>query len=71
MANNKPYYCETCDSTEQHRQLSNSEKTWLKGQIHVRNVDAYIMCVREGCRNLRTGWDKRPFTPPLRVPPHP
>jgi hypothetical protein len=71
MASDKPIYCSTCDSFEPHRPLSGAEKTWLKDRIRARNVDNYLMCTAQGCRNLRTGMNKAPFAPELRVPPPP
>lgn len=61
-------YCNTCESDEQHRRLTDDEKAWLKNFTRRKTVEDFFMCTAPGCRNLRTGWDKRPFTPVLRVP---
>jgi hypothetical protein len=61
-------YCNTCKSDEQHRRLTNDEKSWLKNLIRRKTVEEFFMCTAPGCRNLRTGFNKRPFDPVLRVP---
>jgi hypothetical protein len=61
-------YCYTCDSDEQHRPLTAPEKVWLKSQTHQRNVEGTFMCKAPSCRNVRTGFNKRPYEPVIRVP---
>lgn len=63
-----PKYCYTCDSDEEHRPLTAKEKVWLKNRTGRRSVEEFVMCTAEGCRNLRTGFDKHPFDPVIRVP---
>jgi hypothetical protein len=63
-----PKYCSTCDSDEEHRPLSTKEKVWLKNRTGRKSVEEFVMCMAQGCRNLRTGFDKRPFDPVIRVP---
>ncbi|MFB7534570.1 hypothetical protein ACFC0C_41515 [Streptomyces sp. NPDC056178] len=61
-------YCYTCESDEQHRRLNATEKVWLKNRTGRRTVEEFFMCKAPGCRNLRTGFNKRPFDPVIRVP---
>lgn len=61
-------YCFTCDSDERHRALTTDEKVWLKALTGRRTVEEFFMCGATGCRNLRTGFNKRPFDPVIRVP---
>lgn len=61
-------YCFTCDSDEQHRALTTNEKVWLRAHTGRRAVEEFFMCGAPGCRNLRTGFNKRPFVPVIRVP---
>lgn len=61
-------YCYTCDADEPHRPLTGPEKAWLKSQTGQKNVDGYFMCEAPKCRNIRTGFNKRPFDPVIRVP---
>lgn len=61
-------YCHTCDSDERHRPLTADEKTWLKGKAGRSKVDEFHMCEAEGCRNVRSGYNKRPFEPVIRIP---
>ena len=68
MARAKKMYCFTCASDEQHRQLSADEQSWLRGRTGRRHVGDFFVCVAPGCRNLRTGFDKRPFADTIRLP---
>ncbi|MET7642549.1 hypothetical protein ABZS83_02665 [Streptomyces sp. NPDC005426] len=61
-------YCFTCDSDEQHRPLTGNEKVWLKNRTGRRTVDEFFMCTAPSCRNVRSGFNKRPFEPVIRVP---
>jgi hypothetical protein len=61
-------YCYTCGTDEEHRFLTDSEKTWVKAKTGKRFVDDVLMCTAPGCRNLRTGPDKHPFDPIIRLP---
>ncbi|AXE82092.1 hypothetical protein [Streptomyces atratus] len=61
-------YCYTCESDEQHRRLNATEKAWLKNRTGRKTVEEFFMCKASGCRNLRTGFNKRPFDPVIRVP---
>ncbi|MFJ6360895.1 hypothetical protein ACIQIE_06855 [Streptomyces globisporus] len=62
-------YCYTCDSDEQHRSLTATEKTWLRGRTGRRSVDEFFVCEAPECRNVRSGFNKHPFDPVIRVPP--
>lgn len=62
-------YCYTCDSDEQHRPLTGKEEAWLRQRTGQRNVDGHFMCTAPACRNIRTGFDKHPYEPVIRVPP--
>ncbi|MDH2393093.1 hypothetical protein QCN29_30820 [Streptomyces sp. HNM0663] len=61
-------YCYTCQSDEQHRPLMADEKIRLKNRTGRKNVDDVFMCTAPNCRNLRTGFNKRPFDPVIRMP---
>ncbi|MEO3756505.1 hypothetical protein [Streptomyces sp. B6B3] len=61
-------YCWTCDSDETHRNLTDAESTWLKNRLGRKFVNEFFMCEASGCRNLRTGLNKKPFDVPIRVP---
>lgn len=61
-------YCYTCDTDEEHRPLTAAEKVWLKNETGLKNVEDVFMCTKPGCRNLRTGFNKRPFDPVIRLP---
>ncbi|MGW3658937.1 hypothetical protein ACWD6R_26115 [Streptomyces sp. NPDC005151] len=61
-------YCFTCDSDEQHRPLTRNEKVWLKNRTGRRTVEEFFMCKAPSCRNVRSGFNKRPFDPVIRVP---
>ncbi|MFE7245990.1 hypothetical protein ACWD4L_39490 [Streptomyces sp. NPDC002596] len=61
-------YCYTCDSDEQHRPLTRDEKVWLKNRTGRRTVEEFFMCKAPSCRNVRSGFNKRPFDPVIRVP---
>ncbi|MFE4336284.1 MULTISPECIES: hypothetical protein [unclassified Streptomyces] len=61
-------YCYTCESDEEHRRLNATEKVWLKKRTGRKTVEEFFMCKAPGCRNLRTGFNKRPFEPVIRVP---
>lgn len=60
--------CSTCKRDEEHRPLTRSEKDWAKEQTGRKNVDDFLVCTAEGCRNLRTTWTPRPFKSILRLP---
>ncbi len=60
--------CVTCNSDEEHRPLTDSEKDWLKKKTGRKYVDEFLVCMAAGCRNLRTGSNKRPFKSHLRLP---
>ncbi|MDQ0793363.1 hypothetical protein [Streptomyces sp. B1I3] len=64
----RPMYCSTCDSDEEHRSLTPGEKAWLKDRTGRKAVEEFFMCKAPECRNLRTGFNKRPFDPVIRVP---
>ncbi|RKN40519.1 hypothetical protein [Streptomyces hoynatensis] len=61
-------YCFTCGSGEPHRRLNDKEKDWLKKRLGRKSVDEFFICVAPGCRNTRTGLNKKPFDSPIRVP---
>ncbi|GGY89779.1 hypothetical protein [Streptomyces nitrosporeus] len=61
-------YCYTCDSDEHHRPLTENEKVWLRDETGRRKVDEFFMCTAPKCRNVRSGFNKRPFDPVRRVP---
>ncbi|MER5985745.1 hypothetical protein [Streptomyces sp. NPDC001787] len=61
-------YCYTCDSDEQHRPLTSLEKAWLKSQTRQKNVEGLFMCKAPSCRNVRSGFNKRPYDPVIRIP---
>lgn len=61
-------YCRTCDSDEEHRRLHPAEKDWLKELTGRKYVEEFFMCTAPDCRNLRTGFNKRPFVSVVRVP---
>ncbi|MFD3638958.1 hypothetical protein [Streptomyces griseus] len=61
-------YCATCDSDEQHRPLTADEKTWLRARTGRRSVDEFFVCKVPNCRNVRSGFNKHPFAPVIRVP---
>ncbi|WP_438293809.1 hypothetical protein [Streptomyces sp. HUAS TT7] len=61
-------YCDTCKSDEEHRPLDAEEKAWLRHRTGRKNVEDVWVCMRPGCRNLRTGFDKRPFAGHIRLP---
>lgn len=61
-------YCYTCGSHEEHRPLTDVEKVWLREKADKKYVDDVLMCKKPGCRNLRTGFDKHPFDPVIRLP---
>jgi hypothetical protein len=61
-------YCDTCKSHEEHRQLEPKEKDRLIRRTGRRKVDEFLVCTKPGCRNLRTGFDKRPFGDHIRLP---
>ncbi|MFE2282179.1 hypothetical protein ACFXAE_34080 [Streptomyces sp. NPDC059454] len=68
-------FCWTCDSEQQHRQLNKAEQEELKKRLGRVSVSEFRLCVNvldpdtgKQCRNLRTGWDKKPFTPPIKMP---
>ncbi|MFE9867946.1 hypothetical protein ACFYPZ_35495 [Streptomyces sp. NPDC005506] len=61
-------FCYTCDSDEPHRPLTSLEKSWLKERTSRKNVEGFFMCKAPNCRNVRSGFNKRPFDPVIRVP---
>jgi hypothetical protein len=61
-------FCYTCDSDEPHRPLTALEKTWLKERTSRKNVEGFFMCKAPNCRNVRAGFNKRPFDPVIRIP---
>lgn len=61
-------FCYTCDSDESHRRLTENEKTWLKNRTGRKSVEEFFMCKAPKCRNVRSGFNKRPFDPVIRVP---
>jgi hypothetical protein len=61
-------HCYTCQTDEQHRQLGEDEKVWLRNRIGRNKVDEFWVCTATGCRNLRTGMNKRPFDITIRLP---
>jgi len=64
----KTLSCFWCKSREEHRTLSEKEKVWLRNEIGERYVEDYYMCLRDGCRKVRTYWKERRFRDPLMVP---
>ncbi|MEU1123906.1 hypothetical protein ABZ371_10110 [Streptomyces sp. NPDC005899] len=64
----RPMYCSTCDTDEEHRPLTGDEKAWLRKRTGRKAVEEFFMCKAPECRNLRTGFNKRPFDPVIRVP---
>lgn len=61
-------YCYTCGSDEEHRPLTTTEKDWLRNRTGRKAVEEFFMCKAPECRNLRTGFNKHPFDPVIRVP---
>ncbi|MGA6154985.1 hypothetical protein ACPEIC_16745 [Stenotrophomonas sp. NPDC087984] len=61
-------YCYTCGTDELHRRLTADEKVWVKNSTRRKSVEDVFMCKAPSCRNLRTGFQKRPFDPVLRLP---
>ena len=68
-------YCVTCGGYQRHRRLDKKEEDWLKERLGRSGVGEFWLCVNvldpdtgRQCRNLRTGWDKKPFTPPIKMP---
>ncbi|WP_328898679.1 MULTISPECIES: hypothetical protein [unclassified Streptomyces] len=61
-------FCYTCDSREMHRPLADDEKSWLRGKTGRMKVDEFFMCEAPECRNVRSGYVKRPFNPVIRIP---
>ncbi|MEK8141968.1 hypothetical protein NKH18_02775 [Streptomyces sp. M10(2022)] len=61
-------YCCTCDSDEQHRSLTANEKVWLKNLTGRKNVEEFFMCNAPSCRNVRSGFNKRPSPLPSASP---
>ncbi|MFI6872824.1 hypothetical protein ACIBL6_05230 [Streptomyces sp. NPDC050400] len=55
--------CETCGTTEPHRQLSKGEQQQLVGIAGAKHPGEYWMCMgaNGSCRTLRTGFNQRPF----------
>ena len=65
--------CQTCATTELHHPLTRDQEAWLRKEIDAKNVDGYWMCVKirddeTPCRNVRTFWVEKRFSPPRRVP---
>ncbi|MFD7699392.1 hypothetical protein [Streptomyces caelestis] len=68
-------FCWTCGSEQPHRRLGKAEEEALKERLGRASVSEFRLCVNvldpdtgKQCRNLRTGWDKKPFTPPIKLP---
>lgn len=68
-------YCWTCKAEQQHRQLTKAEEDWLKERLGRAKVGEFWLCENvldpetgKQCRNLRKGFDKKPFDTPIRVP---
>ncbi|GAA0663571.1 hypothetical protein HUF15_07810 [Streptomyces samsunensis] len=61
-------YCCPCGTDELHRRLTAAEKAWVKNETRRKSVEDIFMCKAPNCRNLRTGFQKRPFDPILRLP---
>ncbi|MEI7032148.1 hypothetical protein [Streptomyces pratensis] len=61
-------YCRPCDSDEQHRRLTADEKNWLRKRTGRRSVEEFFLCTAPTCRNVRSGFNKRPFDPVIRLP---
>ncbi|MYQ79808.1 MULTISPECIES: hypothetical protein [unclassified Streptomyces] len=61
-------FCYTCNSDEMHRPLTDDEKSWLRGETGRAKVDEFFMCEAPTCRNVRSGYVKRPFHPVIRIP---
>lgn len=68
-------YCWTCGADQQHRQLDKKEEDWLKERLGRSGVGEFWLCVNvldvdsgKQCRNLRTGFNKKPFAEPIKVP---
>ena len=43
-------------------------RAWLKERTSRRNVEGFFMCTAPNCRNVRAGFNKRPFDPVIRIP---
>ncbi|MEV0324643.1 sigma-70 family RNA polymerase sigma factor [Streptomyces sp. NPDC050658] len=61
-------YCVTCQSHQLHRNLRPDEERWVMERAGGEVGDHYLTCTAEGCRTLRTVFNKRPFNGPVRVP---
>ncbi|MEU3094580.1 hypothetical protein ABZ690_07115 [Streptomyces sp. NPDC006967] len=68
-------YCWTCGTDQQHRRLNKKEEDWLKERLGRSGVGEFRLCVNvldvdsgKQCRNLRTGFNKKPFPEPIKVP---
>ncbi|WP_030687845.1 hypothetical protein [Streptomyces sp. NRRL B-1347] len=64
----KEEFCYTCDRFEPHRKLTGRETAWLKNRLGRAGVHEFLVCLAPGCRNLRTGGNKRPFDDTIRLP---
>ncbi|MEU7260905.1 hypothetical protein AB0B21_34635 [Streptomyces rimosus] len=63
-------YCATCRSREQHVALDSRGQRQILREKTGRAPDGFWMCIRPGCRNVRTYWEDEPFDEPFRMPPH-
>ncbi|GAA2918121.1 hypothetical protein [Streptomyces mexicanus] len=71
----RTYYCHTCDADQPHRPLNAAEAAALKERLGRRSVHEFWICeavldaaTGRQCRNLRTGGNKKPFDPPIKLP---
>ncbi|MFF8030940.1 MULTISPECIES: hypothetical protein [unclassified Streptomyces] len=68
-------YCVTCGGYQRHRRLDKKEEDWLKERLGRSGVGEFWLCVNvldpdtgRQCRNLRTGFNKKPFAEPIKAP---
>ncbi|MGW0993614.1 hypothetical protein ACWD5V_09925 [Streptomyces sp. NPDC002523] len=71
----KKEYCYTCDAEQPHRRLNAAETDLLKERLGRASVDDFLICeavldaeTGRQCRNLRTGFKKKPFARPIKLP---
>ncbi|MFF9284397.1 hypothetical protein [Streptomyces griseosporeus] len=69
------YYCHTCDADQPHRPLNQAEASLLRERLGRASVHEFWICeavldtgTGSRCRNLRTGWNKKPFDQPIKLP---
>ena len=64
--------CYTCGFDELHRPLTENQEEVIEGEIDKELFKklrgTLLMCTAEGCRYVRTGASKRPFTSVKRIP---